>query len=219
MTEDFDEITGTIPVFAKVVALTLLAALVGFIALVIVSFEPPDLGKAKLAQLELELEPGPGDDHTQMRFAWDVSAKTDFRMERPEVTEFNEFTPVVGIVVGNVAHAYVLKKAGLREFLLASIEINGKPIVLFHNYLTDASRVMTSEDSNEWIDIRAGGMCYDKSVVFLYNGLRYQQNSQNIGLSDYAFERTTLRKWCEAHPETLVSFDQEIEDEHFRPFD
>lgn len=208
-----------LPLLVKVIGGVFAAALLAFAVFVMMSFEPPDPKIAKTAELELELEPEGRDDHPGLRFAWDVSATESPEMVPCVLDDSNASKKVLGVVVDSVAHAYVIKHVGLREFWLVSTVVGGKPIILIHNYLLDKTRVLTKNDSKELVNIRMGGMTGGKVIAVLYDGNRYHQFSESIGLDDYPFEMTTLGQWYEKHPETLVNYDQEEEDPHFMPFD
>ena len=205
------ESPSQIPTVVKVIAGSILVGLVVFTVVVLRSFEPPNPREAKMAALELEKQPSGEDDHDDLRFANDEPPMIMPVMQPIREQDDLSGRTVIGVAVGDVSHAFVIRDSGQRSVLIISTRIGDNPVAIAHNYAVEGgvTRVFTSPDDSQLIDLRLGGFDDMKTLVLLYQGVRYNQLSQKIPLQDLPFEVTTLANWHETHPETLVNFDEE----------
>lgn len=218
-TENIEPERPKLPLPAKIMAGCLLVGFVAFSLYIVSSFEEPDPRVAKRAALELEKEPSGDDDHQTLRFSNDEPPKRlpELReVSAEDLRDSQETRMVIGVTHGDEAHAYVIRGTPRKDALVIAAKIDGKPIVITHNYLLDGvTRVFTSDATDELIDVHFGGYEESQRLVLLYNGVRYHQLSERIPLQDFPFEVTSLTEWAAAHPQTLVNDDEEKSDDSY----
>lgn len=86
---------------------------------------------------------------------------------------------------------------------IVNLVLNQNPVSVTYCDLVDCVRVLTDE-TKVAIPLRVGGFDIDNQMVFLFGDHRYGQSSDGVPLRDHAFDRTTLGKWTELHPSTVV---------------
>lgn len=212
-----------LPFWFKATLGALALALLGFVVLVLNSFEPPDTRFDALVELqENEREPSGEDDHDTLRVAHEIPAK-----QQPELLPLSALPDtnyaerrVIGVADGDLAQAYVIKPVPRqRHVLLISTKIGDRPLVISHNYQKNRTRVFTSEDSTELLDVQIGGVDWPINLVYLYQGVRYVESSKKFPLPTFPFEVTTLDKWVEKHPDTLINFDEEVTEKDYYQYE
>lgn len=205
-----------IPRVVWIVGCILIFLLLPFVVYIASSFEGRYKQREAALALEAQREATGNDDHKTLIFIHDNPAK-ELPVMEPVPQGLDLATKnVVGFVVGDIAHAYVLRKTPDRTVLLFSTIVNDQPIAISHNYERDITRVFTDRDSKELIKIYIGGWEYERDLVLmLENEDRFDQESTKIPLQDYPFERTTLAEWVRLHPNTLVNFDEDKTDKNY----
>ena len=194
----------------------LILAFLSFSIFIASSFEGRYQQRKVALALEAQREATGNDDHKTLIFIHDNPAKELPVMEPvPEGLDLDSKT-VVGVVAGDVAHAYVLRDTPDRTVLLLSTIVNDRPVVISHNYERDITRVLTDPNSTELIKIYVGGWEYERDLVLmLENEDRFDQESLKIPLQDFPFQKTSLAEWVKLHPNTLVNFDEEKTDKNY----
>ncbi len=208
--EPIDEIERGIPLFVKVAGGVVLMMLCGFIGVVFMSWRP-SAAELEYAAEEEELQEKQAsgeDDHEPLRFVYSIPATTP-AMRKPTEQEKGSNRSVVGVVVGDVAHAYVLNSGESKTGFLISRIVDGVPLVLAYNYRKQLARGFTDDTTQSPIDIKIGGWQHSQEMVLLYKDVRYVQHSSKIPLAELAAEVTTLSKWLQTHPDSLVSFEED----------
>lgn len=213
---EIDEPRG-IPGPVKIVGLLSVVGLIVFGVIVLNNFEPEETWRAESEALWNERDPEGEDDHETLRFASEEPAV------RPEMLPLSALPDndlasraVIGLVEGDTAHAIVVKPNGkVKNVYLATTLVGDRPVVIMHSYLKRETRVLAGPPGDEPLDIKLGGGDFLQNLVMLYDGVRYSQVSEKIPLEEYDFTITTLDKWVEQHPDTLINFDEELHEKDF----
>lgn len=210
-TNDEYEQTDKLPAAVKIMFYLAAVLLAGFVGFIMFSFEGASEQDQYKEWIESERQPGEGDIHDPLRFVWDDPVLTSPPMETLSAGEPVPKRKILGIAVGDEAHAYVLNREAKENISTISTVIGGRPIFLVQDYIENRTRVLTT-DGDELIDIRRGGI-EDSSLmpVLIYNNIRYRMTSEQLPLEDYPFEITSLDKWAEEHPNTGVFYIQSFD--------
>lgn len=121
--------------------------------------------------------------------------------------------PVIGIVVGGEARAYAIEAFAARNIRqvedlgvhIVHDSVGECPICVTHCDRTHASRVLTrrsKEAAASPAAVRLGG--WNRSLLLLIDGQRYEQSSAEVPLDDLPFETTTWGEWRVKHPQARV---------------
>ncbi|MBX3443792.1 MAG: DUF3179 domain-containing protein [Planctomyces sp.] len=151
------------------------------------------------AQMPLPPPPGPGGGSTP--FFMDGINQPP--MPLAEEVELADEAPVVGVVVGNEARAYVIQEMSDTDCHVVNDVVEGVPISMTYCDYTDRARVLTRASGSELIDLGLGGWLNGEMSVRL-DGRMYQQTSEDIPLDDHPYERMAWSEWKAKHPETRV---------------
>jgi hypothetical protein len=218
--EDLDEDlaqTDGLPKGVKILAGIALVSVVGFVSFVATQFATPDPRIAQGERLWEERDPDGQDDHDTLFFVSETLALDPKMVSLSELPDDDLASrSIIGIEVDGISHAYILHEvAEKKNVYMVSTRVNGRPIAFVHNYQKDQTRVLTKEDYGQVLDFRLGGAEYMKNIAVLYDDVRYRQDSEKLPLDDYPYTRTTLDRWVEEHPDTLINFDEELSERDF----
>src|SRR5262245_34191396 len=117
---------------------------------------------------------------------------------------------VIGVEVEGRYRAYRVADLSDRRSHVVNDVVAGRPVTVTYCDLNNCIRVFTG-DVPAPLDIGIGG--YDNGLVLLAGGERYRQDTQapvdpanRAGFPHHLmrFERTTWKRWREAHPDTDV---------------
>ena len=126
---------------------------------------------------------------------------------------------VIGVNVGSVARAYVVKAFEVRDLDPAKAArdpeaakvlgrhvvndvVDGTPISVTHCDRNRCTRVLTDSDAADALDIGVGG--WEDGMLLLIDGERVSQAAEEVPYEDVPFEVTTWKQWREEHPHTDV---------------
>lgn len=200
-----DEVqTDGLPVGVKLMMVVAAVVLAGFVALVMFSFEGKTEAEKREEWVESEREPSSSDVHESLYFVWDEPFTVSPLMQTPTAEQLKSKEQVIGVAVGDQAHAYVLNEKDRENMTTITTLIGKTPIVIVHDYMMQQTRVMKG-DGSEVIDVRRGGRQEGgMKPVILYEGNRYRFDATQLPLEDYSYSMTTLDAWTTEHPSTTV---------------
>lgn len=142
--------------------------------------------------------------HKRLQFAVNYRGLDERRLvELQESKEVPENWDVVGVRVKDQFYAFDIATLSPRKTHIANLVFDDTPISVSYCDLSDCVRVLT-QDGVDPIPLHAGGLDVDNKLVFLLGSIRYSQESKDLPLKDYPFERTTWNKWREKHPDSKL---------------
>lgn len=78
------------------------------------------------------------------------------------------------------------------------------PVTITHCDRTRCTRVFTSGDPKETMNIRCGGWLEIQEMSLLVGDQEFAQSSSEIPLTDVPFVVSTWKEWRESHPDSMV---------------
>ncbi|MFK8113548.1 MAG: DUF3179 domain-containing (seleno)protein [Rubripirellula sp.] len=120
-----------------------------------------------------------------------------------EQAELDDSTEIVGVEVNGESCAFVLDAMSDPTRHIVNLFLNKKPISVSYCSIQDCVRVL-SDESDELLPLRVGGLDINNHMVFLFKGKRYSQESRELPAIDYDFVRTSFGAWKLLHPKTVV---------------
>lgn len=147
-----------------------------------------------------------GEHHKPLRVMVDIPGATRPNLLDANSTIVNDTDNVFGVVVNGKAYAFAFAASAFSNSTgrILNLLIDQTPISVTYCELMGCFRVLTSDAGTNPIDLRIGGFDVACQMVFLLDGIRYDQTSTEIPLQDLPFEKTTLGDWKAQHPDTLV---------------
>ncbi|MBC8352391.1 MAG: DUF3179 domain-containing protein [Planctomycetes bacterium] len=126
------------------------------------------------------------------------------RLHKASEIRLADADEVIGVAAANEFRAYPI--ATLQDFRCRILNdvIRDIPISVTYCVQADHVRVLTCDLAGRPIDLHNGGLDRQDLMLYLFNGARYRQSSQEIPLQDYQFDRTSWGQWKLQHSSTLV---------------
>lgn len=142
--------------------------------------------------------------HEPLGMVLDISG-----VQQPEMLALKELRldsdeEVIGVVFEGRAFAFVKRGMNDPTKHIANLLVNGKPLSVTYCSIAECTRVVTTEDCGEPLDLRVGGLDIHSQLVLLFEKQRFGQESTHLPLEDHPFEETTLGDWTMRHPLTSV---------------
>ena len=112
-------------------------------------------------------------------------------------------TQVIGISSAGTSRAYAVHALSSMSSHVINDLLEGVPVSVTYCNETRCARVLSTERSDEPIDLWTGGFVNGQLIV-MFESRTYPQTSQELPFHDHPFTLTTWKEWRESHPETLV---------------
>ena len=115
-------------------------------------------------------------------------------------------TPVIGVECEGDAIAIVEEEMTAPKTKVINLNFNRKKAVsISYCQVSDLVRVF-SANSADPIGLGVGGFDLDDQLVLLLDGQRYAQQTEDVPLAEYPFQRTSLGQWRGVFPQTKICF-------------
>lgn len=111
---------------------------------------------------------------------------------------------VIGIEVDGHWRAYRISEMETPLTHVINDVVGGIPVTVTYCDVNRCARVFTNSDSlDKPLDVGVGGQL-DGQMLLYVDRRKFSQNSPDIPLQDFKFERMTWKEWKTAHPDTDI---------------
>lgn len=135
----------------------------------------------------------------------DVAGVSDPQLVSAEESGLRDDDIVIGVEAFGVSRAY-LRSAFDREPQrhVVNDRFGSVPVTITHCDSTRCTRVLTSGNGDNAVEIHCGGWLDIQEMALLIGEKMYPQSSPDIPLKDVPFIVSTWKEWREKHPNSQV---------------
>ncbi len=144
---------------------------------------------------------------------FDVPGTSRVRWKTAAEAKLGPAADVIGVVIGAKSRCFLVRAMEAPELddyaqtasHIVNEVVGDTALSVTYCDVLKCTRVLTGNDGKPSpLPLSVGGWSWDKGLLLMYEGERFEQESRDLPLRDVEFERLTLGEWLKKHPDTLI---------------